>query len=69
MNLFWRVLVAVAAVGLGIVLARRGQGGLALFLAVFGLTAAHKELTVPSAPYSHHSESQPDPALHSATAW
>lgn len=63
MNLSWRVLVAVVAVGLGIVLARRGQGGLALFLAVFGLTAAHKELTVPSAPHSHHSESQPDPVL------
>jgi hypothetical protein len=50
MNLVWRLLVAGLAVVLGIVLARRGQAGLALFLAVFGVTAAHKELTVPSAP-------------------
>jgi hypothetical protein len=49
-TLGWRLLVAGLAVGLGIMLARRGQAGLALFLAVFGLTAALRELTTPERP-------------------
>jgi hypothetical protein len=50
MNLYWRLLVAGLAVAAGVVLARRDQRGLGLFLAVFGLTAALKELTVPDGP-------------------
>jgi hypothetical protein len=48
--LSWRLLVAGTAVVAGLVLARRGHRELALFLAVFGLTAALKELTVPDRP-------------------
>jgi hypothetical protein len=47
---FWRLLVAGLAVVGGVLLARRGQSGLALFLAVFGLTAALRELTNPERP-------------------
>jgi hypothetical protein len=49
-TLGWRLLVAGLAVLLGVALARRGHSGLALFLAVFGLTAALRELTAPDRP-------------------